>query len=126
MSLTRPAETQERTWMPEPGRRRSMRVLLSVPIAVSGKSASGQDFTEQTRTLVVNAHGALITLATPISPGGQIRIANDATHESLLCRAVHISAPQAGRMQVGIEFERPSPLFWHIDFPPQDWVAPES
>ena len=45
------------------GRRRSMRVLLSVPIHVIGKTKANQDFDEETRTLVVNAHGALISLA---------------------------------------------------------------
>ncbi len=126
MPLTRTAETKERNWIPDPGRRRSMRVLLSVPITVTGKNSAGHEFMEQTRTLVVNAHGALITLAAQIVPGQQIQIVNKATDESLLCRVVHISAPQAGRMQLGVEFQIPSPSFWQIDFPPEDWVAPES
>jgi hypothetical protein len=56
-SLTSQKERQ--SWATDPGRRRSMRVLLSVPIQVRGKNAQNQDFTEETRTLVVNAHGAL-------------------------------------------------------------------
>lgn len=103
-----------------------MRVLLSVAITVTGKNKAGQEFTEQTRTLVVNAHGALISLAAPVVAGQTIRVANTASEESLNCRVVYVSAPQAGRSQMGIEFERPSPTFWHIDFPPSDWVAPES
>lgn len=126
MPITELADTKERAWKADPGRRRSMRVLLSIPITVSGKNASGQDFTEQTRTLVVNAHGALITLAAPVATGQKISIANKASEQSLLCRIVHVSGPQAGRTQLGIEFEKPSPSFWHIDFPPEDWVAPES
>ncbi|HTU35976.1 MAG TPA: hypothetical protein VMF66_19410 [Candidatus Acidoferrum sp.] len=102
-----------------------MRVLLSVPITVTGKDAKGQDFVEQTRTLVVNAHGALITLSAQVLPNQKVRLVNKATDDSLMCRVVHISAPQAGRLQTGIEFEMPSPSFWHIDFPPEDWVAPE-
>ena len=125
MPFARSAETETRNWVADPGRRRSMRVLLSVPIAVSGKDASAQEFTEQTRTLVVNAHGALITLVAQVSAGQEIRIANRATEQSLLCRVVHVSSPQAKRMQVGIEFEKPSPSFWQIDFPPEDWIAPE-
>ena len=53
-------------WKADPGRRRSMRVLLSVPIVVSGKTANNEDFKEETRTLVVNAHGALIALAAQV------------------------------------------------------------
>ena len=125
MALTSPAETKERNWIPDPGRRRSMRVLLSVPITVTGKNARGQDFVEQTRTLVVNAHGALVTLSAQVLPGQKVRLVNKATDDSLLCRVVHVSAPQAGRLQIGVEFEMPSPSFWHIDFPPEDWVAPD-
>lgn len=103
-----------------------MRVLLSVPITVSGKNTSGQEFQEETRTLVVNAHGALISLAATVVAGQTIQVFNKATDQSLACRVVYVSSPQAGRMQMGIEFEKVSPSFWQIDFPPEDWVAPEN
>jgi PilZ domain len=126
MAVTRSAETDKKNWIADTGRRRSMRVLLSVPISVSGKDASGQDFKEETRTLVVNAHGALISLAAPVTAGQQIRTSNQATRQSLMCRVVYVGTRQAGRMQMGIEFEKPSPSFWQIDFPPEDWVVPEN
>jgi hypothetical protein len=109
----------------DPGRRRSMRVLLSVPIVVSGKSAENQAFTEEARTLVVNAHGALIALATRVVPNQEITIANKATQKSLDCRVVHVGNAQGGKIQLGVEFIKPSPTFWQIDFPPDDWVVPE-
>lgn len=125
--MTAPVLTQKEkaNWTPDPGRRRSMRVLLSVPIQVSGKTAGNQDFKEETRTLVVNAHGALISVAAPVKSGQTITIANSATQQSLECRVVHVGAAQGGKTQLGIEFERPSPKFWQIDFPPDDWVVPE-
>jgi PilZ domain len=126
MALPMSAETETKAWVPDPGRRRSLRVLLSVPVFVSGKNASGQDFKEETRTLVVNAHGALISLATPVTAGQQIHLANKATRQSLNCRIVYVSKPQAGKSQMGIEFEKPCPSFWQIDFPPDDWVVPEN
>lgn len=126
MALPTVAETETRSWVADPGRRRSLRVLLSVPILVSGTSASGQDFKEETRTLVVNAHGALISLATQVTAGQQIRVSNKATEQSLNCRIVYASKPQAGRSQMGIEFEKPMASFWQIDFPPDDWVAREN
>ena len=109
----------------DPGRRRSMRVLLSVPITVSGKGAENKPFTEEARTLVVNAHGALIALATRVVPSQEITVANKATRKSLECRVVHVGNTQGGKIQLGIEFVKPSPTFWQIDFPPDDWVAPE-
>lgn len=126
MALPAGEETQMRNWVGDPGRRRSLRVLLSVPVLVSGKNSSGQNFKEETRTLVVNAHGALISLATPVTAGQQIQMSNKATEQSLNCRIVYVSKPQAGRSQMGIEFEKPMASFWQIDFPPNDWVAPEN
>ena len=102
-----------------------MRVLLSVPITVTGKNTSNQDFQEETRTLVVNAHGALIALATRVVPNQEITIANKATQKSLDCRVVHVGNAQGGKIQLGVEFIKPSPTFWQIDFPPDDWVVPE-
>lgn len=120
-----PKEDKKAAWTADPGRRRSMRVLLSVPIQVSGKGADGKDFKEETRTLVVNAHGALISLAARVVAGQIITVANKATQKSLDCRVVYLGNPQAGKTQMGIEFVKPSASFWQIDFPPDDWVVPE-
>jgi len=108
------------------GRRRSMRVLLSVPIIVSGKNTNREDFSEETRTLVVNAHGALIALASPVAAGQQIAIVNKTTRESRDCRIVYLGNASAGKIQMGIEFVKPAPSFWQIDFPPEDWTLTES
>jgi hypothetical protein len=110
----------------EAGRRRSMRVLLSVPIVVSGKNVKGESFSEETRTLVVNAHGALIALTEEVVAGEQIDVANRATRKSLACRIVYLGNRQGGKTQMGIEFVTPSSSFWQIDFPPDDWVVPET
>jgi len=103
-----------------------MRVLLSVPIHLSGKSSENKDFTEETRTLVVNAHGALISLAAPVIVDQSIMVENKATHQTLECRVVYLGTTQAGKTQMGIEFSKPSNRFWQIDFPPDDWVVPEN
>lgn len=113
-------------WKADPGRRRSMRVLLSVPIIVSGKTANNQDFNEETRTLVVNAHGALIALAAQVAAQQTVTLSNKATQQSIDCRVVHLGSAQGGKTQVGLEFVKPSGKFWQIDFPPDDWVVPEN
>jgi hypothetical protein len=122
-----PLKTQE----PAPvgagvGRRRSMRVLLSIGIQVSGKTASKEDFVEDTRTLVVNAHGALVCLSAPLAAGQLVKLTHKATRESRDCRIVYLGSATDGKVQMGLEFLEPSGTFWHIDFPPDDWVAPES
>jgi hypothetical protein len=113
-------------WKADPGRRRSMRVLLSVPILVSGKTANNEDFNEETRTLVVNAHGALVALGAQVVAQQTVTLSNKATQQSTDCRVVHLGSAQGGKTQVGLEFVKPSGKFWQIDFPPDDWVVPEN
>ncbi len=103
-----------------------MRVLLSVPIHVSGKDRKDRAFDEDTRTLVVNAHGALISLAAAVIAGQQISVSNHATDQTSDCRVVYLGSGASGKIQMGIEFLKPSPKFWQIDFPPDDWVVPEN
>lgn len=108
----------------ESNRRRSRRVLLSIPVTVSGDSPQGT-FNEQTRTLAVNAHGALITLTSKISHGQQLRLKNQTHSDERNCRVSYIGPTTEGQTQVGIEFNEPAPDFWHIAFPPDDWVPPQ-
>lgn len=106
--------------------RRSVRVLLSMPILVSGKNSRNESFQEETKTLVVNVQGALIALGTPLPVGHEITLQNKATHHSRPCRIAHIGNASDGKTQLGVEFLQPSPGFWQIDFPPENWVTPES
>ena len=119
-------QKEKQSWISDPGRRRSMRVLLSVPISVHGKTAKNQDFNEETRTLVVNAHGALISLAAQVVANQKVFVSNNSTQQTQECRIVYLGNMQAGKAQMGVEFLNPSPTFWQIDFPPEDWVMPEN
>jgi hypothetical protein len=123
-SRTSPTEDRQQLVL-DAGRRRSMRVLLSVPIRVTGKAKTNEDFDEETRTLVVNAHGALISLAANVVAGQEITLSNNSTRSSIACRIVYLGNPTSGKVQMGIEFAQPCPSFWQIDFPPDDWVVPE-
>jgi hypothetical protein len=51
------------------GQRRSERVLLDVPVVVRGESIDQIAFEEETFTVTVNAHGALLMLASPVGLG---------------------------------------------------------
>jgi hypothetical protein len=110
----------------QPGQRRSMRVLLSIPVQVTGVCSDGQEFKEDTRTLVVNAHGALIALASAVAAGQQVNLTNRSTRDTRECRIVYLGNANAGKIQMGIEFVEPSATFWRVDFPPDDWVVPEN
>jgi hypothetical protein len=96
-------------------------VILSVPVTVSGQNPKGQ-FTEDTKTLVVNAHGALITLVAKVLQGQQLELKSVTNPEPQSCKVVYIGPTVQGQTQVGIEFTKAAPHFWHVAFPPENWT----
>jgi hypothetical protein len=101
-------------------KRRSQRVQISMPVLVRAKSGT-HNFEEETKTAVVNANGCSLTLNSKVSVGQQIFLLNMKTIEELPCRVAFVGQADSGRVEVGIEFAEPSPLFWRISFPPEDW-----
>ena len=109
-------------------KRRSQRVLVGVPVTVITQGADKQPVPEETKTLVVNAHGALVLIGRKVSIGQLLTLKNTKTGEEQACRVVFINPQQAGKSEVGIEFMKPAPRFWRIAFPPEDWTphSPEA
>jgi hypothetical protein len=95
---------------PVANQRRSQRVILAVPLRVSGNRLSGAPFVEHAKTLIVNAHGALLQLQEHLREGQTLSITNVTTGEGA-----------NGVAEVGVEFAEPSPRFWRVSFPPADW-----
>jgi hypothetical protein len=106
---------------PHAQQRRSQRILLSVSILVSGERANGSLFSEHTKTQVVNAHGALIQLREPVLGGQKMRIKNLATNEEVGCVVVDVNPGSTEIPGIGVAFCKPSPSFWRVSFPPEDW-----
>jgi hypothetical protein len=102
--------------------RRSQRILLPLSMLVSGQHANGSPFFERTQTQVVNAHGALIQLREPVLVGQNLRVKNLATNEEVLCTVVDINPGSTEIPEIGVAFVKPSPNFWHVAFPPEDWT----
>jgi len=102
--------------------RRSQRVLVAVPIAVLLARPNQKPISEKTSTLVVNAHGALVLLAMKLFAGDPVTLINPQTDEQQPARVVYLGPQQADKQEIGIEFVKPSPLFWRIAFPPRDWT----
>jgi hypothetical protein len=107
-------------------RRRSQRVILSLPILVRTEDApKDAAFEEETHTLVVNMHGALIVLAGKVGKGQKLRVTNRITNAEQICQVANLGTKSGDKAQIGVEFLSPSPDFWRISFPPEDWVVPE-
>ncbi len=105
-------------------RRRSHRVHIAMPVLVRSKKV-GQTFEEKTHTISVNAHGCMVRLSTPVARSQEISIINTKTAEELPCTVSYIGQRDGGRIEVGVEFAEPSPVFWRIAFPPEDWDPSE-
>lgn len=101
--------------------RRSQRILLSVPVKVTGKRANGTKFEELTSTLIVNAHGALLQLREAVKEGNLVEVRNVVTNEELACMVVDVATASNGTFEVGVEFSIANPKFWRVSFPPADW-----
>jgi hypothetical protein len=106
---------------PESHRRRSQRVMLSVPVTLTGRTPEGP-FSEDTQTLVINAHGALVCMKTKVAKGQKMRIRTRLSPDEQDCQVIWIGPSTEGKTQCGIEFAKPTPHFWRITFPPADWT----
>jgi hypothetical protein len=102
--------------------RRTQRILLQVPILVRAQFAGDEPITEETKTLEVNAHGALIALAMKVRPVQKLSLRNWATAKEQDCRVVHVRETPMGKNDVGVAFPFAMPQFWNVDFPPPDWT----
>lgn len=102
-------------------RRRSQRVLMQVPIRVSGTDSTGNSFGEDTETLTVSAHGALILLTTRVTSGSKLQMVHKGTQEEQECLVIFLGPVRAGKSEIGLEFSAPRPGYWRVAFPPADW-----
>jgi hypothetical protein len=114
-------ESRETSWLAA-NRRRSQRVLMTIPVRVSGQSDVGLHFEEETQTMAISAHGALIPVSTQVRRGQRLTLSNVQTKAELECIVAHIGKHQSSQPQVGVEFMLPNPIFWHVAFPPKDWT----
>ena len=114
-------ESRETSWLAS-NRRRSQRVLMKIPVRVSGQTGPGSLFEEETHTLAISAHGGLISVSTPVNRGQRLTLSNVQTKAALECVVAHIDKLLGQQLQVGVEFMLPNPTFWPVAFPPKDWT----
>jgi hypothetical protein len=115
------AESRESLWLAD-NRRRTQRVLMKVPVRVTGKVGAGSLFEEETHTLSISPHGALFVVAAPVYRGQRFTLTNVQTAAALECVVVHVDRFPGEQTQVGVEFLLPNLTFWRVAFPPKDWT----
>jgi hypothetical protein len=102
-------------------RRRSQRVLMQVPVRLCGTDAQGKTFEEETATLAINAHGALVLMQARVISGGKVQLQHNHTKEEQECHVAFLGPVRSGKCEVGLEFSDARPSFWRVAFPPEDW-----
>lgn len=102
-------------------KRRSERVLLDMPLFITGESEDKRAFREETFTLTVSAHGALVILATKVVLGQSVVLTNPRNCDEREGTVAYLGPSYAGLAKVAIEFTKPAPEFWSINSPPPDW-----
>lgn len=128
-----PAEKEEQAYelaeAEEPGavKRRSTRIVQSVPLTVIGVNALGQGFKERTSTLIVNCHGCKYASKHYVLKNSWLTLEvphpqPDQPPRRARGRVTYVQRPRTVRelFQIGVELEVPG-NFWGIAFPPPDW-----
>jgi diguanylate cyclase (GGDEF)-like protein len=123
LSLRKQSESLQTSTRDEEGplgaeRRRSERTFVDVSVVVRGESAESQPFQEETFTISVSAHGALLMLASKVSLGQTVFVRNPMTNNEKPARVARFGAPYGGIAQVGVEFQEPAAEFWFGDGQP--------
>jgi hypothetical protein len=94
-------------------RRRAERVALNVPVFVYGRGERNEPFHEETNSLVVNSHGALLILSSKVNFGQELWLMNPLTRHEQACRVVRFGKKTRKRAEVAIAFTEPAPAFWN-------------
>ncbi len=73
-------------------------------------------------TLSVTPYGAVVVMSQRLpADTTQVVLEHAGTSEQVTCKVVRPPRRGAEGYQVPLEFDRPAPNFWKIDFPPLHW-----
>jgi hypothetical protein len=98
-------------------RRRTVRVMLTVPLRVHGQTEIGEKFSVKALSHSVSLHGASIELEQGVVLGEILQLENEITREKVEGKVVSIRRTRENKRYVAIEFTEAEPNFWHMAFP---------
>lgn len=98
-------------------RRRTVRVMLTVPLKVQGQTETGEKFLMPAESQSVSLHGASFAFDTPVVLGQILILKNEITRELMESKVVAIRHARDGKTYVGVEFVAADANFWHMAFP---------
>lgn len=97
--------------------RQSERVVLTLPIRISGPGESGKEFVEEGCTIDVSRQGATIMVDRELHPGQDIKIQRIGVFKEAMARLVGQIVKKAHGLLYGIVLVDPNVNLWDISFP---------
>jgi hypothetical protein len=96
-------------------------LAITIPITLSGRDANGVEFTEKTRTIVIDRRGGKIATKCDLSPGSEMTLHNPIVRQTARIRVVWVGEKRAAEepYEVGVQLLG-SENIWGIDFPSPD------
>lgn len=109
--------------MPGITRRRSLRIVMRIPLLISSADASAPSEWEPVETVVISLHGGMIRTRQKFVAGTKLDIRMRNRDRSARGRVVWTSSDSNGKgYDVGFEILDQNG-FWEINFPPDRWTA---
>ena len=103
----------------EKERRRSPRIMFSLPVSASGVDEQVRLIVAAGRTIILNRHGARVQLSHLLKPGQILHVVNQLKDAEADFRVVGPLSPPLERVgEWGIECLREDTNIWDIHFPP--------
>lgn len=108
------------------GQLRSDAVSLEIPVKIHGSRVTDvvremtphtEPFEEETSTMIVFPHGAVVRMATAVTAGQMLVVTNSRTRQDAICRVVKVRTFSKAQAYVEIEFTHTQPGYWGVAFP---------
>ena len=112
-----PEAPLERAEVSSGERRRSDRVVIAIPVTLSGTDLAGVLFTETCHTEMVSLHGASIVLARRVSSEHPVSLRRRGSDAAVQARILGQLDIRSGCHVYGISFTEDASDFWGITFP---------
>jgi hypothetical protein len=117
----------ESTMQPGAEKRRSTRIIKSIPITVVGDDALGQPFRESTNTVMINCYGCKYQSVHYVPKSTTVTVDVHRSHRQLPPRTIRgkviwVQRPRSYQdvYHIGVEFEVAGNV-WSLAAPPSDW-----
>lgn len=107
------------------GQMRADAVSIEIPVKVHGSRVTQvvrevtphtEPFEEQTSTMIVFPHGAVLRMSTAVTVGQMLVVTNSKTRQDAICRVVKVRTFTNAQGYVEIEFSHPQAGYWGVSF----------